>query len=498
MGVRTGDPVWVKHFGLATDDGNLGHFVAVDEWNNIFVAGYLSSRISPDAPVCLTCPKGLAFFFAKLDRNGRFLWHRRMKGESARVERPAIAVNRSGQSVLAATTLDKVEFETRTFEGSYNPRIVVIGLDAVGQVRWETATRPGIENAPPCAAIDTQGEVVLGRVAECTLGEDKGRRRSGQRICVEVVRFDRNGKEKWRKTVDGTDNTDGCLLTVSDDGSVFVANGSTFDSRVPPMIGSIAHRALENAWDEAVKGKNVFRPLSLEGLGDRTPEKIDSTCITMRWRLARIGRDGEVVWDKAIDDRKNLRIWSLKSDADMNVVLAGGRFEDVWIGWKQLGRKNSEILLSKVGADGERRWERHCKNDSRMAQGTAVAIDRNGGVVVAGQFAADFGSRDVGCFPDAVMVDYSDLGPRTSFWNRASRPDYGVMMIKYDSQGTYLWHTRVRGQTLGWHGADVSVDTAGDVVATGAFNGSISFGGSEYVEASGLSDFFLVKYRGEN
>jgi hypothetical protein len=98
-------------------------------------------------------------------------------------------------------------------------------------------------------------------------------------------------------------------------------------------------------------------------------------------------------------------------------------------------------------------------------------------VVVVGTF---FGTVDFG------------TGPLTA---AGGTTDQDVFVAKYSPTGAPLWAKRFGGTTAFEYAYGVAVDAAGDVLMTGAFYGSLSFGGTSLTSAGGY-DVSLVKLAG--
>ena len=136
------------------------------------------------------------------------------------------------------------------------------------------------------------------------------------------------------------------------------------------------------------------------------------------------------------------------------------------------------VFLAKYSAMGTHLWSQCTQGLSGGAYGYAVAVDRNGDVIVTGNFAA---TRDFGG------------GPLTS----AGGSD--IFVAKYSRTGDHLWSERFGSSTMDGFdresGLGIAVDATGNLVVTGRFNGTIDFGGGPLISA-GDPDIFLLKLSG--
>lgn len=89
----------------------------------------------------------------------------------------------------------------------------------------------------------------------------------------------------------------------------------------------------------------------------------------------------------------------------------------------------------------------------------------------------------VGTFRDSV-----DFGEGTI----ASKGNTDIYIIKYTSEGEYLWSKTIGGTGVDT-GSTIAVDSADNIYIGGIFQGAVDFGGG-IVNSKGTSDGYLVKY----
>ncbi len=133
----------------------------------------------------------------------------------------------------------------------------------------------------------------------------------------------------------------------------------------------------------------------------------------------------------------------------------------------------NDVFVAKYAADGTFMWVRKAGGTS-SDMATAVAIDNAGNVVVSGSF-----------------LQTADIGGT----NLTSNGSTDAFLWKLDGAGTTVW---VRG--IGGSGIDeaTGVDTLanGDVVATGAFSGTVDFDpgvGVQNQTSAGGTDAFVLR-----
>jgi hypothetical protein len=135
-------------------------------------------------------------------------------------------------------------------------------------------------------------------------------------------------------------------------------------------------------------------------------------------------------------------------------VLADG-LEDVFV--LKLDKTGAFVWLKRFG-------------DADYQYGQGIAVDSAGNVLVAGYFAGsvDFGG---GALASAGSED--------------------IFVAKLDPTGAHVWSKRF-GDASDQNALSLAVDTAGNVVVLGYFNGAIDFGGGALTSA-GLEDIFVAK-----
>jgi hypothetical protein len=129
-------------------------------------------------------------------------------------------------------------------------------------------------------------------------------------------------------------------------------------------------------------------------------------------------------------------------------------------------------FLVKYSSTGAHVWSKRF-GGAGYDQGTGVAVDGSGNVVVVGTFE---GTIDLG------GGAFASAGGRDMF------------AAKYSATGAHLWSKRFGG-TGHEDVRGVAVDGSGDVFLTGQFLGTIDFGGPPLTSA-GYDDIFLAKLSG--
>ncbi|MFS8067605.1 MAG: SBBP repeat-containing protein, partial [Byssovorax sp.] len=186
--------------------------------------------------------------------------------------------------------------------------------------------------------------------------------------------------------------------------------------------------------------------------------------------IAKLGADGTHLWSKSFGGEGIESSQGLAVDSAGNVVITGHFSGSVDFGGGVLtSAGNQDVFVVKLSADGTHLWSKRFGDPSNQG-GQGVAVDGAGNVLLTSYFngTIDFGG-----------------GPLASAGNK------DVFVAKLDPGGAHLWSKRF-GDADVQYARSVAVDSAGNVIITGNFNGTIDFGGSSFVSGGG-GDIFLAK-----
>ncbi len=166
---------------------------------------------------------------------------------------------------------------------------------------------------------------------------------------------------------------------------------------------------------------------------------------------------------------------SVAFDSASNAIVVGRIGSSVDFGGGFLPWNGSDdAFIVKFSSFGLHQWSRSF-GDSMNQNFKDVATDAAGNVYVTGSFAGttDFGG---GAATSQGSVD--------------------AMLVKYSSAGNHVW-TRLFAGTGSQNGNNISIDTQGNPVLAGQYQGVVDFGLGMQMSA-GLSDIFVAKYTSNN
>jgi hypothetical protein len=189
--------------------------------------------------------------------------------------------------------------------------------------------------------------------------------------------------------------------------------------------------------------------------------------------VAKLDGSGNHVWSRSFGDAAEQSATAIAADGSGNVLVAGTLRGSVDFGGGALtAPDDGSALVLKLSAAGQHVWSKRLGDDG--ATGTAIASDASGNVLVTGDFR---GTIDLG------------NGPVTAGAND------DVFLAKLAPAGDTTW-ARTYGDDLAQHALGLAVGASGDVVITGSFGGTVSFGGGPLVSAGGF-DLFLARFDAE-
>ncbi|HEY4240462.1 MAG TPA: hypothetical protein VGM88_11630 [Kofleriaceae bacterium] len=190
--------------------------------------------------------------------------------------------------------------------------------------------------------------------------------------------------------------------------------------------------------------------------------------------------DGSIMWARGYGSDRAENVLSVSLDSYDNIYI-GGSFQGVWtLGTTTLvpssGDNNLDAFVARLGQDGSPDWGLAIKNPYDDAEVNAISAIDDGAIV-----AGDFGESS-GVQLTAGALTVTNGGGRDAF------------ALKVSPAGAPVWLVR-EGGTGDDDAYGVAVDSMGNAVVVGDYEGTVNFGGGNQTSV-GMNDMFVVKLDG--
>ncbi len=365
------------------------------------------------------------------------------------------------------------KWDTSTFPcGAYNLRSSA--TDNAGNVEaFGDVVTVLLDNTPPISTISIpdDGSSVSGGTMQVTGGANDG-------TCsgVDYVEVSTDNGATWARATDITPGNP--WSTWTHDLSIQQTDCYTLDimSRAKDMAGNIQYPParisvmVNDTWTsqfgtpkperEGMMASDSMGNVYLLGYTEVEPPHPES--YSPEYKLYKFDQCGNEIWSQSIGYSGSFYNASLKVDTYGNAYVAG------WTVGRLIAYASDgvdDVYVLKFRPDGNRAWAKQF--------GT-------GGFDVFYDFCVDAGGNVyLTGYTQGSLPGHSSLGYSDAF------------IIKFDSQGNYLWGKPV-GSSQNDIGMGVTTDPAGNIYVVGMTDGTING-----QHSFGESDMFLVKYDGD-
>ena len=192
--------------------------------------------------------------------------------------------------------------------------------------------------------------------------------------------------------------------------------------------------------------------------------------------VAKFDSSGNHLWSKRFGDVNGQLVPGIVFDPTGAMLLTGYLAGTVDFGGGPLSSaggccpSSSDVFIAKLDVDGKHVWSKNFGNSSPQ-EALGVASDSQGNVLVTGKFFASMN------FGDGVLTS-------------GGKED--VFVAKLNPSGATLWSRRY-GDATTQYGERIASDGSGNVIVSGAFQGTLDFGVGGKLVSNGGFDIFVVK-----
>jgi hypothetical protein len=452
----SGSHVWSRQFGDTCYTGTRS--VAVDAAGNVFLAGSFGGGVDFGGGR-LTSAGGYDIFLAKFDPSGTHSWSRRFGDSDDYQEAWSVAVDPSGNALVAGYFRGTVDFGGGALVSVGGEDIFVAKFDPSGTHLWSRRFGDADWQVARSVTVDALGNVIF-------TGEFYGTVNFGGTSLVSagsddifIAKLSPGGAHLWSQRFGDADWQEAWGIAVDPSRSVFLAGDfdGTLDFGKGPLVS---------------EGGDIF--------------------------LVKFGVSA-IQWSRRFGDEEYQHAQSIAVDASGNVFLTGYFFGAVDFGGGPLVQVGTtyDIYLAKFDPSGSHLWSRRF-GDVEWEETRSIAVDPWGNAFLAGVFGGtlDFGGQPLVCEGDYDMFlakfappeDYTAVFPIPTQPRPILHPNYpnpfnpgttvpyavpsmgSVSIVIHDLHGrrvrTLVSDTKIPGEYVTfWDGRDAS----GTPVATGVY-----------------------------
>jgi hypothetical protein len=430
---KTDGPVqWSQKFGDAA--GQYVHGMAVDSAGNLLLTGSFAGSVDFGGGA-LTSAGANDAFVVKLGPTGQHLWSKRF-GAAQEQSGRSVTTDAAGNVYVTGNFLGTVDFGGGALTSKaccFFEDMYVMKLDPQGAFVWAKAFGDGAAQTARSIVSDAQGNIVVAGdfQGDTDFGGGVLTATPGGGIDLFVAKFTTAGGHLWSKRYGDAADQSAEEVTLDPGGNVVLTGNAS---------GSIDF-----------------------GKGPLTAPGAKSALI-----IAKLTPGGDTTWASMYgDDARGLGV---DVGATGDVAVAGAFKGTIDLGGGKLsgGGSNDTVFVALFDGQGKHAWSHAYGSGS--AQGTAVAVDGKGKVILGGTFSGGI-----------------NFGPS----NITSAGGFDAFLVKLDSVGCHVFSGQF-GSDVFQATQNVATDASGNIFVAGNFAGTADFGAG-VLTASG-DDIFVAKF----
>ncbi|MCD4692189.1 MAG: T9SS type A sorting domain-containing protein [Calditrichales bacterium] len=277
---------------------------------------------------------------------------------------------------------------------------------------------------------------------------------SGQDSDMFLAKYRPDGKIIWVQQTSGEDDAGGNCVRIDNNGNVFVSG--------------------------SFKGTEIFgqsQPgeITLTATGDQRDifiAKYDSLGL-LHWVKKAGGPESDYAIGLYIDLSNSLLLTGYFKDS---AIFGQGEQNETTL----VSESSSDIVIAKYSNDGDLIWAKHAGGPAQDG-GYSITSDKNNDIYITGFY--DSTITFASGLDNMVTLSYGD--------------QENLFIAKYSDDGSFLWAKEVVSETEEM-GACIEADINDDIIVSGFFTNTVTFGVGELNETSltsfGRGDIFIAKY----
>ena len=421
---------WSHSFGNTSED--LGNAVAVDAAGNVFLTGTFNGTVDFGGGN-LTSVGTDDIFLAKYNSRGVHQWSKRYGSTNSFADHGAIAVDGSGNVLLAGFFQGTANFGGFSLVSAGLEDIYVAKFSTNGVHQWSMRFgSTGSDKAYGIAVDGSDNVIVIGSFRN-TVSFGGANLASAGLEDIFLAKYAPNGVFQWSQRFGSASSDNGYSVAVDVSGNV-IATGS-FQGTVNFGGTGLASSGIED----------VF--------------------------LAKYNSGGVHQWSQRFGSTGFDAGTFVATDKSSNVVLTG-EFDNTvsFGGGGVVSAGDRDIFVAKYNPSGVHQWSKGFGAVS-IDLGAPLAIDASGNVVISGSASG------------AVDLGGGSLPVQTA---------HDIFIAKYSPSGVHQWSRMFSGSGDDY-AMGLASDDEGTIVATGVFGGESNFGGDSFV-SEGNFDIFLARF----
>lgn len=426
---QTPDWQWVTNAGGIDDDS--GHDIVTDDNGNCYVTGWFES-IATFGPFSLTSNGDYDIFVGKIDENGNWLWVVNAGGSNEDLSY-SIAVSNEGNIFITGYFRFSATFGTHTITGDFSSNVFVACLDTDGNWLWATSANGTYYGSGNDIGIDNfENCYVTGYFCEEIYFGNITLTSNGEED-IFVAKLDSDGNWQWAINAGGNDFDRGNAIALDNNANSYVTG--------------------------YFKETSIFGSNTLSSNGNSNAF------------IAKMDENGNWLWASQTFGSNNCLNYDIVCDDFNNSYVIGSFWSTVTIGFDSLYSNGDEDLyVAKIDANGDWLWANHA-GGNYYDRSYGISIDNNGNSYITG-----------------FIYDIADFGN----YAVTSNGDTDIFIAKANVDGNWLWAINAgNGNYDRSYGIDI--DSYGNILTTGYYRYSATFGSYTLNSCGGDHDIFVAK-----